>query len=348
MDKATEENQKKQSLTEDTKDTEKGHVKLSEGSGGREMHSLIGQFTTMFEDPRYWKECANDAAVFDLGDGRVLCFTTDSFTVSPLFFQGGNIGDLAMCGTINDICVMGSLPIGISLSVIIEEGFAKRDLEKIMQRIADISKKTGVPIVTGDTKVVNKGNVDGIIINTSAIGICARQELLTRPIEEGDKVIISGSIGDHAVALLSERFDYRTELATDSQPLIDEIKAVKDKICIAKDPTRGGIAASLNEICQMNCCGMKIEEQKIPLKEEVIRVTEILGLNAYELACEGRFICIAKEEDAGEVEMILKRFNPDACIIGTVVKNESSVILKTKIGERILPMPSGNLVPRIC
>jgi hydrogenase expression/formation protein HypE len=210
--------------------------------------------------------------------------------------------------------------------------------------------QTGIPIVTGDTKVMEKGKIDKIIINTSGIGIVKSQDMLTKKPIAGDAVILSGSIGEHGTAILSRRFDYETEIKSDAKPLLQEIMIVRDKIKIAKDPTRGGIASTLNEICQKYTVGMLLDEEKIPIKKEVRTVSDMLGINPYELACEGRFICVCSKDNAKTVLEKLKRFNPSAAIIGeiTETKQNQNVVLQTMLGKRILPIPTGRIVPRIC
>lgn len=324
---------------------DKDIITLAHGSGGTEMDNLIKSFKIAHRGE--WKNHDNDAATIDIGGGRSLVFTTDSFIVDPIFFPGGNIGHLAVCGTINDIAVMGAKPLGLSLSLVIEEGFSQEKLQKIIGSINKLSNETKIPIVTGDTKVMEKGKVDKIVINTSGVGIIDSDELLIKKISVGDKIIVSGGIGEHAVALLSKRFDYKTEIITDSKPLIDEMMAVKDKIIFARDITRGGLAAVANEICEQNKVGIAFDEDIIPAKDEVRNVTEMLGINMYELACEGRFICIAPKERATEVEKKLRTFNPLAQVIGEVCEGRH-VVVKTVLGKRILPKPTGRIVPRIC
>lgn len=318
-------------------------ITLAHGSGGKEMNELIRGFG--FSNRGRWKNFDSDSATYDLGNGKFLAFTTDSFVVSPLFFPGGNIGSLAFSGTVNDLAVIGAEPIGISLSTVIEEGFSAGDLRLIIETINKLSSEYNIPIATGDTKVMEKGKIDSIVINTSGVGIA--DSLLDKRIIAGDKVIISGGIGEHAVALLSKRFSFETCIETDSKPVINEVKAVKRLIKAAKDPTRGGIASALNEICIRNKVGMILYEDKIPAKDEVRQVTEMFGINLYELACEGRFVCIAAKENAPEVENILKKFNKDASIIGEITGDER-VVVQTILGKRVLPMPSGRIVPRIC
>jgi hydrogenase expression/formation protein HypE len=309
------------------------------------MMDLINSFS--FSNRGHWENYDNDAATIDIGHDQKLVFTTDSFIVSPIFFPGGDIGHIAMCGTINDLAVLGAKPLGVSLGLVLEEGFSKEDLKKIISSIDKISSETKIPVVTGDTKVMERGKIDKIVINTSGVGIVKKTNVLTRRIAVGDKIILSGGLGEHAVALLSKRYDYETSIISDSKPIIQEIQSVQDCIKIAKDPTRGGIAAALNEISQRYKKGMILYEELIPAKPGVKKVTEILGINLYELACEGRFICIVARKNAEKVEKKLKRFNLDAAICGEIIKGDS-VLLQSELGKRILPVPTGRIVPRIC
>lgn len=320
-------------------------VSLSEGSGGKEMNNLIRSF--LFSDRGRWKNCYDDSATLDLGDDNLLFFTTDSFVINPIFFPGGDIGRVSVCGAINDLAVMGATPLGLSLGIIIEEGFPKSDLKKIISSIDKISKETGIPIVTGDTKVMEKGKLDKIVINVSGVGIAKKDDLLDKPLKAGDKIIISGGIGEHAIALLSKRFDYKTSIVTDSKPLLCEISSVRRLIKTAKDPTRGGISAVLNDMSKKHKVSMLIDEESIPAKIEVRVVSDMLGINLYDLACEGRFICISSKGNSGLVEKNLKQFNSDAKIIGEITGGDK-VVIETELGRRILPEPRGLIVPRIC
>lgn len=333
-------------------------ITLAEGSGGKEMAELIDTFKFFKGD---WNNSDNDGATLDIGDGKALVFTTDSFVVDPIFFPGGNIGHLAFAGTVNDILMMGGRPLGLSLSFIIEEGFPVADLNKIVDTIKGLGEKYNVPVATGDTKVMGKGKVDKIVINTSAVGMCKKEEVLDQELSPGDKIIISGGLGEHATALLSKRFDYETDVATDSKALVEELDKVRHLIKIAKDPTRGGIAAVVNEIAEKNEVKIELVEDDIPAKKSVKSVVGLLGIDLYALACEGRFVCIVKEENEGEVLAELKKFNPLAATIGTVrefnkeesvatgvVEKKGIVIMKTMLGERTLPIPHGRIVPRIC
>jgi hydrogenase expression/formation protein HypE len=265
--------------------------------------------------------------------------------VTPIFFAGGNIGKIAFCGTVNDLAVMGAEPLGISLGLLLEEGLPKKDLHKVLKTIGDLSKKTGIPVVTGDTKVLEKGSIDKIVINTSGVGIS--KKILDTPTKVGDKIIVSGGIGEHGTALLARRFELETDIVTDSKPIWPEIKSISNLIKQAKDITRGGIAAVLNEIADKEGKQFLIQEEDIPLKEEVRALTEILGIEAYSLACEGRFVCICSAENEKEVLDKLQKHNKMAAVVGTVGEGKG-VIVQTRFGQKILNTPSGNIVPRIC
>ncbi|MFH1510220.1 MAG: hydrogenase expression/formation protein HypE [Candidatus Woesearchaeota archaeon] len=317
-------------------------ISLASGSGGKEMQELIQSLGINYRGK--WKECDNDSAALDIGKQKIV-FTTDSFVVDPIFFPGGDIGKIAVCGTINDLCVVGATPLGLSLALVIEEGFGYDQLEKIMNSIRRMSTETQVPIVTGDTKVVPKGKLDKIMINTSGVGI-SKKILIEKP-NPGDKIIVSGGIGEHAAAVLSKRFEYKTDIRSDAKPIKDEMNKLINLIKLAKDPTRGGLAASLNEICQKNKTGMIIYENSVPIKKQVRAIAEILGIDTYQMASEGRFVCIAKPENEKKVLIILRRYNRMAATVGTVTKGDK-VIVQTELGKRIMPMPTGRIVARIC
>lgn len=319
-------------------------IKLSEGSGGREMQALIGTMRSRFEPSNEWAHSTDDGATFSLGDQH-LVFTTDAYVVTPIFFPGGNIGKIAFCGTVNDLAVMGARPIGISLSLILEEGFSKEEFATIIETIGALSKETGIPIVTGDTKVVERGGIDKIIINTSGVGLATR--VLEAPLIEGDAVIVSGGLGEHGAALLARRFELETTLETDCKPLHRELSAIGSFIKQAKDITRGGLAAILNELSERNSVAITVDEESVPLHEEVRALTEMLGIDVYSLASEGRFVCVVANEHAEEVLAILRGFNARAMQIGNVCVGKG-VSVQTAYGKKILSMPSGNIVPRIC
>lgn len=318
-------------------------VTLSEGSGGKEMHELIA----MIAEKLYtgdWEHIGDDSASFVL-DKKRFFFTTDSYVVSPIFFPGGDIGKIAFCGTVNDLAVMGAKPLGISLGLVLEEGFEKEKLFRIIDSIAMLSKKTKIPVTTGDTKVMEHGSVDKIIISTSGIGYAERP--LDIPLAAGDKLIVSGGIGEHGTALLARRFEIETTVVTDSKPLWEEIDAIKHLIKQAKDVTRGGLAGVLNELAMRNNVSLLVDEGKVPMQKEVHALTELLGIDAYSLACEGRFVCIAPAKNAGKVVALLTKFNKMAAVVGEVSAGKG-VTVQTQFGKRLLNMPSGILVPRIC
>jgi len=317
-------------------------VSLSEGSGGKEMLELIKQIRKKLSRGK-WKNTMDDSASIDFS-GKLL-FTTDSYVVTPLFFPGGNIGKIAFCGTINDLAVMGAKPIGISLGMIVEEGFPKKDLFRIIETISKLSKETGVPVATGDFKVMEKGSIDKIVINTSGVG--KAEKTLDAKTIKGDKIIVSGGLGEHAAALLAERFELKTGIKTDCRPLWNEIKAVKKNVKQAKDITRGGLAAVLNEIADKNKKQIFIEEERIPVKKGVRTLSNLLGIEFYSLACEGRLVCVCDSKKAERVLLELKKFNSMAAVIGEI-RNGSGVKVQTRYGKKTLRPPSGKIVPRIC
>ncbi len=326
------------------KDEELGRVRLSEGSGGVEMHQLVTKIRSLLPTTGDWQHCMDDGAALRRDDGH-LVFTTDSYVVTPLFFPGGNIGKLAFCGTVNDLVVMGAEPLGMSLGLVLEEGLPKHELFSIIETIHALSQETGIPIVTGDTKVMERGKIDKLVITTSGIGHASR--LLHEKLVVGDKIIVSGTIGDHGAALLSRRFDIESSLQTDSKPLITEMRLVRNIIKQAKDITRGGLAGVLHELAQRNAVALHICEHDIPLHRETSAICHVLGIDALSLACEGRLVCFASPECADTVVSLLKQCNPHAAIIGTVEEG-TGVTMTTLFGRKILPRPSGNIVPRIC
>lgn len=325
------------------------NVKLSEGSGGREMQALISEFQGYFKDGGDWKNIGDDGASIEIG-GKKVVMTTDSYVVTPIFFPGGNIGKLAFCGTVNDLAVMGAKPLGLSLGLVLEEGFKKKELFEVMETIGKLSRETGIPVVTGDTKVIERGGLDKIIINTTGLGIA--DPVLDEPAKAGDHVIVSGGIGEHGTALMAKRYELEASIETDSKPLWEEIQEIKTHIKQARDITRGGLAAVLNELAEKNKMQIFVEEESIPMHNEVRALTEILGIELYNLACEGRFVCVCSPEQGDAVLKKLKKFNPLASKIGEVIRqaqdDSAGVVVQTRFGKKILSMPSGNIVPRIC
>jgi len=333
-------------------------ILLSHGSGGRSMHSLIKNIFVKHFDSATLKEL-EDSAVLDISyAGSELCFTTDSYTVDPLFFPGGDIGKLAVCGTVNDISVMGAIPLFLSCGIIVEEGLETGLLERIAESMAGTARKAGVEIVTGDFKVVEKGKADRIFINTSGIGIRRRKTKTGRRlIKPGDKVIINGTIGEHELAVLSARnsFGITTGIRSDCAPLnglIREILKASDRVRFMRDPTRGGIAATLNEIVEDSDRGILLYENEIPVTAKVSSLCEMLGFDPLYLANEGKVIVVCGSKDTCKVLTAMKKhpFGRKSAIIGEVVRDpEGKVIMETLAGShRIVEMLSGSQLPRIC
>lgn len=321
-------------------------IELEAGAGGQKSNELIGQIRNWLTVKHKWKNIDDDGAVFDLGNKKLI-FTTDAFIVDPIFFPGGDIGKIAITGTINDLAVMGAAPIGVSLSLVIEEGFPENDLRKIIQSINEISRATGVPIVTGDTKVTARGKLDKIEITTAGVGL-AEKIIANDGAKAGDMVIASGDLGEHTVALLSRRFNYKTKIKSDCRPLIKEMRSVSRFLTAAKDPTRGGVAAILNEMADKAKIKIILDENKLPFKKETIALSELLGIDKFSFPSEGRFIATVPRKFAGKALEKLKKFNREAKIIGEV-RHGSGVYLKTALGGRKkIDTPRGKLIPRIC
>jgi hydrogenase expression/formation protein HypE len=328
-------------------------ISLAHGSGGKLAHDLIkNRFLTEFKNPIL--SALADSAVIDLA-GTKLAFTTDSHVVRPLFYPGGDIGKLAIYGTVNDLAVVGAKPLYISCSYLIEEGFDGESLDKITRSIGEAARSAGVLVVTGDTKVVEHGKGDGIFINTAGIGVCNYQ--LPQAIKIGDKVIINGPIGDHEIAIISARGELGLNLKVESDcaPLADLISHVltaSRRIKFMRDPTRGGLATILNEIVEGRDFGILIEEKAIPIREEIKGACSLLGFDPLYLANEGKVAIIVGYEDASRVIDVMRAhpLGREAQIIGEIVKSpKGRVCLKTEIGgTRIVDMPIGTQLPRIC
>lgn len=332
------------------------HVQLSHGGGGRMTHQLISNvFYPAFANALLNDQ--HDGAVFDCDASR-LAFTTDSFVVDPLFFNGGNIGDLAVNGTINDLACCGAKPLFLTAAFIIEEGFAMDDLQKIVASMQEAASKAGVSIVTGDTKVVDKGKCDKIFINTSGIGVVPKG-LRIHPdqIQEGDVVILSGPIGKHGVCILSSResLGFETSIASDTASLNTMIAALLDEIPVhvLRDPTRGGISSTMNELAEGAKVRIELDEESLPIPEGVASACDLLGLDPLYVANEGVVIVIVKEEHAAKTLDILHRFpeGREAVAVGRVSgKHErGEVVMHTYLGgTRVVEMLSGEQLPRIC
>lgn len=307
-------------------------------------------------DNKFLRELG-DSAIFEEEKIR-WAFTTDSYVIRPLFFPGGDIGKLAVCGTINDLAVAGATPLFLSCALIIEEGLEVSTLEKVVSSIKEAAEGAGVQVITGDTKVVEHGGADGLFINTSGVGILrARADLSPARIEAGDRIIINGTVGDHSIATLSgrEEFDFQTEIESDCAPLNDLIGMVlsdSQGIKMMRDPTRGGVASILNEIVSGQPFGIELWEEKIPIRQEVASICEMLGFDPLYLANEGKLVLIAKEEEAEKLLPILRShpLGKESQIVGKVVPEpKGKVYLRTGIGtRRVVDMLTGEQLPRIC
>jgi len=323
-------------------------IELEAGAGGKKSEELITKIRKILNYKGRWENTEDDGAIFSLQkSAQNLVFTSDAFIVSPIFFPGGDIGKIAIDGTINDLAVMGAKPIGISLSIVIEEGFSEKDLLKIIRSINTISRKEKVPIVTGDTKVTEKGKLDKIEITTSGIGM-VNKIIPNNGSQIGDVLIASGNLGEHTAVLLAERFNYKTRIKSDSQPLTKEIQAVKKYLTACKDPTRGGSAAVLNEIATKSKVKIILKEESLPFKKETVAIAELLGIDKFSFASEGRFVATVAQKNATKVLKKLKKLNSEAKIIGQVERGRG-VWLKTSVGSlKKIEVPRGKLVPRIC
>lgn len=329
-------------------------VLLAHGSGGKLSHDLIESFLPLFDNKLLSK--LDDSAVFQT-EGR-LAFTTDSYVVSPIFFPGGDIGKLAVCGTVNDLSMSGATPLYLSLSLIIEEGLPVDDLQRVMASVRKAVEEAGVEVVTGDTKVVNHGNADKLFINTSGIGVVAPGvDVSGSNARPGDSIILSGTIGDHGIAVMSQRegLEFSSQIESDCAPLnslvVDMLKACPQIHCL-RDPTRGGVASTLNELAGQSGVGMKIEEERIPVREGVRAACELLGLDPLYVANEGKLVAMVPAAEAAAVIDIMQKnpYGKQAVIIGEVVaEHPGRVVMKTSLGaSRIVDMLVGELLPRIC
>lgn len=331
-------------------------ILLAHGSGGKLSHDLIvNLFLKAFSNPILEK--LDDSAVFGLEKGK-LAFTTDSYVVNPIFFRGGDIGKLAVCGTVNDLSMSGAVPKYLSAAFVIEEGFFFSDLERILRSMVEAATEAGVAVVTGDTKVVEKGGADRIFINTAGVGAIPEElDISSANARVGDAVILSGSIGDHGIAVVSERegLKFETSIVTDCAPLsrlVAEMLSVTREIRALRDPTRGGLAATLNEFAKASKVCIEIDEEKVPVKDEVLGACEMLGFDPFHLANEGKLVAIVAAGKADEVLGVMRhnQYGKEAQIIGRVTESPSGkAIVNTRIGTtRILDMLVGEQLPRIC
>ena len=333
-----------------------GRVDLTHGGGGRAMAQLVEElFIAAFDNEALNQR--NDQAAFDVPAGRMV-MTTDGYVISPLFFPGGDIGSLAVHGTVNDVAMAGAVPISLSAGFIIEEGFPLADLQRIVASMAQASRQAGVPVVTGDTKVVEKGKGDGIFITTAGIGMVPPGVVISgdraRP---GDAILISGTMGDHGIAVMSQResLGFETAILSDSAALhtmVAAMVAAVPGIHVLRDPTRGGLAATLNEIASQSGVGMLIDEALVPVRPEVRGACELLGLDPLYVANEGKLICICAEADA-ETLLAVMRAHPlggDAARIGGCRDDSHHFVqMRTQMGGmRVVDWLAGEQLPRIC
>ena len=346
-------------------------VMLGHGSGGSMMKRIIDEvFIDAYGSPELAE--GNDAAVLGLeapsgskeGDVR-LAFSTDSFVVTPHFFPGGDIGRLAVCGTVNDVATSGAVPKWISLGMILEEGFPMDDLRRICESIRSAAEEAGVHVVTGDTKVVNRGHGDGIYINTSGIGeLAPGVNLGGQMCRPGDAVLLTGTLGDHGITIMScrEGLNFQADIESDAAPLnhliSSVLEAAPDVRCF-RDPTRGGLASTLNELADQCGCDITVNEADVPVKPVVMGACEMLGYDVMQVANEGKMVCVVADEqaEAALAAMRESKYGRDAAIIGTIGENVDAeaagrgpkVYLRTPLGStRILDMLVGEQLPRIC
>lgn len=330
-------------------------ILLSHGSGGTQMHDLIDSlFIKEFNNETLKKK--NDSALLNIGNKNI-AFTTDSYVVDPIIFPGGDIGCLAVNGTVNDLSVCGARPMFISLGMIIEEGLDRPVLEKIVKSIKAAAARAGVEIVTGDTKVVDKGSCDKIFINTSGLGEVYYPGLSVDSIRPGDIIIASSVIGEHAISVLSKREGvlFTSKVVSDSAPLngiIQKVLNASDKVRFMRDPTRGGVATTLNEICNGRKFGIELYEQKVPVSEGVRNACELLGFDPLYLACEGVFLMIAAKEDEKKIMSVINSdpLGKPGRVIGRVAEEGAGKVFINTVsgGRRMLGMLSGEQLPRIC
>ncbi len=334
----------------------RGTVDMTHGSGGRAMAQLIDRLFIAHFDNEFLRQ-GNDQACFVVPAGR-LVMSTDGHVVDPLFFPGGDIGSLAVHGTINDVAMSGAMPLYLSAGFILEQGLPLADLERIVISMAAAARNCGAPIVTGDTKVVEKGSGDGVFITTTGIGVLPGNIHISGDrAQSGDVILLSGSIGDHGVAIMSSRenLQFETSIVSDSAALhtlvAEMVVAVPDIHCL-RDPTRGGLATTLNELAQQSGVGMAIQESEIPVKASVRAACELLGLDPLYVANEGKLVCICRPDDAQTLLRVMRRhvLGADAAIIGQVNDDVHGFVqMQTTFGgSRIVDWLAGEQLPRIC
>lgn len=328
-------------------------ILLAHGSGGSMMRDLIEDiFKAEFSDVQL-----EDAASLDMGGERI-AFSTDTFVVHPHFFPGGDIGHLAVCGTVNDVATSGATPRYLSVGFVLEEGYPLDNLKRIISSMAETAREAGVKIVTGDTKVVGKGQADGIYINTAGVGtLPADAALSAKNCKPGDKILLSGTLGDHGICIISQRegLEFETTLETDAAPLnhlIADVLEAAPHTRVFRDPTRGGLASTLNEIAGDSKVAMIVNENDVPVNDQVRGASEMLGYDVFQVANEGKMVAIVPAEEADAALEAMKRspYGKDAAIIGEVLEGPSGrVSVKNGFGAtRIMDTLVGEQLPRIC
>ncbi len=334
----------------------KGSVDMTHGSGGRAMAQLIDELFIKHFDNKLLRQ-SNDQAMFPAPAGRMV-MSTDGHVISPLFFPGGDIGSLAVHGTVNDIAMSGARPLYLSAGFILEEGFALAELEQLVASMGRAATAAGVPVVTGDTKVVEKGKGDRVFITTTGVGVVPEDvDISGDAARPGDAVLVSGSIGDHGVCIMSSRenLEFETGIESDSAALhglvADMVAAVPAIHCL-RDPTRGGLATTLNELARQSGVGMVLHEDAIPVKPEVTAACELLGLDPLYVANEGKLVCICAQQDAQRLLEVMQAhpLGRQAAIIGEVVEDQYGFVqMQTSFGgSRMVDWLSGEQLPRIC
>jgi hydrogenase expression/formation protein HypE len=331
-------------------------IQMDHGAGGRASHDLVAKtFMPALTNPILKK--LNDSALLNFQDVR-LAISTDSYVVDPIFFPGGDIGSLAVHGTVNDLAMRGAQPRYLSVGFILEEGLEIADLEKLLGSMAGAAREAGVQVVAADTKVVERGKADRIFINTAGVGIVAPGvNIAGQNAREGDFVLINGPVGDHGIAVLSTRegLSFQTDIRSDSAPLnglVSEMLEISGNIHVLRDPTRGGVATALNEVANQSAVGIELQESNLPVRPEVKAACEMLGLDPLYVANEGKVLALVAPEDTDLVlnKMRQHPLGRESCIIGRVVyQHPGRVVLHTGIGgRRIVDMLSGEQLPRIC
>ena len=334
--------------------TQYPHVLMAHGGGGKMMQQLIAKmFLTAFTNPLL--DTQHDAAVVEL-PGRKIAFTTDSYVVRPLFFPGGDIGSMAVHGTVNDLAMAGARPLYLSSAFILEEGLPMDTLWRVVCSMRDAARRCGVQIITGDTKVVDRGKGDGIFINTAGVGVLSHaQTIAPRQVRPGDVILVSGDVGRHGMAIMAVRagLEFESRIESDSAPVHEavlELLAAGVEIHCLRDLTRGGLTSALNEIAGLVKLTVQVDEPAIPVREDVHAACEILGLDPLSVACEGRFAAFVPAADAPRALALLRARAATAAAIGRVTTEPSTdVYIKSVLGaRRILDMPGGEQLPRIC